>query len=174
MRDAVPPVITAARSLRGRRARETCAGCWQNMASYIGKGGQVQAGARPTGGGGGLTSGQKGLFALAAVLVGPSLLKTLYEKPKEAVDLSSYNIVTRYDTPGAPPHSLGPAQLLVAPFPIGLRRGPALLWQRSSAWTPRYGSSSASRDRQGGSSAGAHRNCRRRARPPALHPSPLC
>ena len=75
------------------------------MASYIGKGGQVQAGARPTGGGG-LTSGQKGLFALAAVLVGPSLLKTLYEKPKEAVDLSSYNIVTRYDTPGAPLHSL--------------------------------------------------------------------
>ena len=142
-----------------------------NMGSIY-KGGQVQAPARPTGGGG-LTSGQKGLFALAAVLVGPSLLKTLYEKPKEAVDLSSYNIVTRYDTPGAPPHSLGPAQLLVAPFPIGLRRGPALLWQRSSAWTPRYGSSSASRDRQGGSSAGAHRNCRRRARPPALHPPPL-
>ena len=53
------------------------------MASYIGKGGQVQAGARPTGGGGGLTSGQKGLFALAAVLVGPSLLKTLYEKPNK-------------------------------------------------------------------------------------------
>jgi len=68
-----------------------------NMGSIY-KGGQVQAPARPTGGGG-LTSGQKGLFALAAVLVGPSLLKTLYEKPKEAVDLSSYNIVTRYDTP---------------------------------------------------------------------------
>ena len=58
----------------------------------------MQAPTRPTGGGG-LTSGQKGLFVLAAVLVGPSLLKTLYEKPKEAVDLSSYNIVTRYDTP---------------------------------------------------------------------------
>ena len=66
--------------------------------SYIGKGGQVQAGARLTGGGG-LTSGQKGLFALAAVLFGPSLLKSLYDKPKEAVDLSAYNIVTRYDTP---------------------------------------------------------------------------
>ena len=66
--------------------------------SYIGKGGQVQAGARPAGGGG-LTSGQKGLFALAAVLFGPSLLKSLYDKPKEAVDLSAYNIVTRYDTP---------------------------------------------------------------------------
>jgi hypothetical protein len=143
-----------------------------HIMSYIGKGGQVQSGARPTGGGG-LTSGQKGLFALAAVLVGPSLLKTLYEKPKEAVDLSSYNIVTRYDTPGAPPHGLSTAHLLGASLPIGLRAGPALSWQRSSAWTPRCGLSSASRDRQGGSSAGAHRNCRRRARPSALQPSPL-
>tara|TARA_B100000780_G_scaffold236937_1_gene177872 strand:+ start:246 stop:635 length:390 start_codon:yes stop_codon:yes gene_type:complete len=95
-----------------------------NMGSIY-KGGQVQAPARPTGGGG-LTSGQKGLFALAAVLVGPSLLKTLYEKPKEAVDLSSYNIVTRYDTPGAPLHSLSTAQPLVASLAIGLRAGPVV------------------------------------------------
>jgi hypothetical protein len=66
------------------------------MAAYVGKGGQLHA---RRSGGGGLTSGQKGLLALAAVLVGPSLVKSLYDKPKEAVDLSSYNIVTRYDTP---------------------------------------------------------------------------
>ena len=95
------------------------------MPSYVGKGGQVQAGARPTGGGG-LTSGQKGLVALAAVLFGPSLFKKLYDKPKEAVDLSSYNIVTRYDTPGAPLHSLSTAQLLVASLAIGLRAGPVV------------------------------------------------
>ena len=140
------------------------------MPSYVGKGGQVQAGARPTGGGG-LTSGQKGLVALAAVLFGPSLFKKLYDKPKEAVDLSAYNIVTRYDTPGAPPNSPSPAKLLAASSATRLRS--RLSWQRSSAWTRHCGSSSASRDRQGGSSAGAHRNCRRRARPSALQPSPL-
>ena len=73
-----------------------------------------------SGGGGGLTSNQKAFLGLAAILVGPSLLKKFYEKPKEvrasplctfsaphpphraasqAVDLSAYNIVTRYDTP---------------------------------------------------------------------------
>ena len=72
------------------------------MAAYIGKGGQVGTRGASTGGGG-ITSSQKGLLALAAVLVGPSLLKTLYDKPKKVVDLSSYNIVTRYDTPGEPP-----------------------------------------------------------------------
>ena len=38
--------------------------------------------------------------ALAALLVGPSLLKKFYEKPAaEKVDLSSFNIVTKYDAP---------------------------------------------------------------------------
>jgi len=67
------------------------------MATYIGKGGQV--GQRSSGGGGGLTGTQKGVLALAAILVGPSILKKVYDKPAEVVDLSSYNIVTRYDTP---------------------------------------------------------------------------
>ena len=63
----------------------------------IGKGGQVAQ--RSSGGGGGLSSGQKGFLALAAILVGPSVLKKVYDKPKEAVDLSNYNIVTHYETP---------------------------------------------------------------------------
>lgn len=46
---------------------------------------------------GGLTSSQKVLIALVAVLVGPSLLKKVYDKPVE--DLSSFNIVTHYDVP---------------------------------------------------------------------------
>lgn len=67
------------------------------MSTYIGKGGQVAQ--RSSGGGGGLSSGQKGFLALAAILVGPSVLKKVYDKPKEAVDLSNYNIVTHYETP---------------------------------------------------------------------------
>jgi len=47
---------------------------------------------------GGLTSNQKMIFGLAAVLVGPSLLKRMYDKPSD-VDLSSFNIVTHYDVP---------------------------------------------------------------------------
>ena len=50
-------------------------------------------------GGGGLTSNQKAVIGLAAILVGPALLKKFYEKPKEVVDLSTYNIVTHYETP---------------------------------------------------------------------------
>ena len=55
--------------------------------------------AKPTGGSSGaLTSGQKALLMLGAVLVGPAVLKKFYEKP-DKVDLSSFNIVTSYDTP---------------------------------------------------------------------------
>jgi len=46
---------------------------------------------------GGLTPNQKIMFGLAAVLIGPSVLKSMYNKPVE--DLSSFNIVTHYDTP---------------------------------------------------------------------------
>ena len=49
--------------------------------------------------GGGLTSGQKALAALAAVLCGPAVLKKVMESPVEKVDLSSFNIVSKYDTP---------------------------------------------------------------------------
>lgn len=50
--------------------------------------------------GGALTSTQKAVGILAAVLVGPSVLKKWYEKPAaEKVDLSAFNIVTNYDTP---------------------------------------------------------------------------
>lgn len=47
---------------------------------------------------GGLTSNQKVLIGLAAVLFAPSLLKRMYDKPTE-VDLSSFNIVSHYDVP---------------------------------------------------------------------------
>ena len=47
---------------------------------------------------GGLTANQKMLLGLAAVLIGPSVLKKVYDKPSE-VDLSSFNIVTHYDVP---------------------------------------------------------------------------
>lgn len=50
--------------------------------------------------GGGLTANQKLMFGLAAVLVGPAALKAWYDRPvKEKVDLSSFNIVTKYDVP---------------------------------------------------------------------------
>ena len=77
--------------------KETHLGRSPTMSTYIGKGGQVAQ--RSSGGGGGLSSGQKGFLALAAILVGPSVLKKVYDKPKEAVDLSNYNIVTHYETP---------------------------------------------------------------------------
>ena len=47
---------------------------------------------------GGLTSNQKMMIGLLAVLVGPSILKKVYDKPSD-VDLSSFNIVTHYDVP---------------------------------------------------------------------------
>ena len=47
---------------------------------------------------GALTGGQKAMFMLAAVLIGPAVLKKFYDQP-EKVDLSSFNIVTHYDTP---------------------------------------------------------------------------
>lgn len=46
-----------------------------------------------------LSSGQKGFLALAALLIGPSILKKVWEKPVSEVDLSAFNIVTKYDTP---------------------------------------------------------------------------
>jgi hypothetical protein len=46
---------------------------------------------------GGFTSNQKAIFALVAVLMGPSMLKKFYDKPVE--DLSSFNIVTHFDVP---------------------------------------------------------------------------
>ena len=49
--------------------------------------------------GGGLTSNQKAIFALAAVLIGPAAVKHLWKSPKSEVDLSKFNVVTRYDTP---------------------------------------------------------------------------
>lgn len=50
--------------------------------------------------GGGVTSAQKALFILAAIMVGPALLQQLYEKVSaEKVDLSDFNLVTNYDTP---------------------------------------------------------------------------
>lgn len=50
--------------------------------------------------GGALTSTQKAVAVLAAVLVGPSVVKQWYEKPAaQKVDLSAFNIVTKYDTP---------------------------------------------------------------------------
>lgn len=59
--------------------------------------------ARPagrTGGAGAFTGGQKGAFAVLAVLVGPALVKKFYDKPAaEKVDLSAYNIVAHYDKP---------------------------------------------------------------------------
>jgi hypothetical protein len=62
--------------------------------TYI-KGGRVGT-ATP----GGLTSTQKTVGLLVAVLCGPALLKKWSEKPaSEKVDLSSYNIVTHYETP---------------------------------------------------------------------------
>jgi hypothetical protein len=51
------------------------------------------------GGGGGLTNAQKYGAAIFAVLCGPALLKRFYDKPKEAVDLSAFNIVSHYETP---------------------------------------------------------------------------
>lgn len=48
----------------------------------------------------GVTSAQKALLVLAAVLVGPAVLKQVYDKmTAETVDLSNFNIVTNYDTP---------------------------------------------------------------------------
>ena len=48
---------------------------------------------------GALTGGQKAALLLGAVLLGPAVLKKLYDQPPEKVDLSSFNIVTHYDTP---------------------------------------------------------------------------
>ena len=53
---------------------------------------------RPSGGNGSFASGQKAFFMLAAALVGPAVMKKMYDKP-DTVDLSSFNIVTSYDTP---------------------------------------------------------------------------
>mmetsp|Transcript_42834 Transcript_42834/g.69163 ORF Transcript_42834/g.69163 Transcript_42834/m.69163 type:complete len:108 (-) Transcript_42834:25-348(-) len=49
---------------------------------------------------GGLTAAQKAVLGLAALLIGPSLLLGLYEKATtETVDLSTFNLVTQYETP---------------------------------------------------------------------------
>jgi len=47
----------------------------------------------------GLTPAQKKMFVLAALLVGPALLKRWFEAPKSDIDLSAWNIVTSYDKP---------------------------------------------------------------------------
>lgn len=52
-----------------------------------------------SGGSGGLTSSQKGMFAIVAALCGPAILKRVYDTPKEEVDLSAWKMVTSYDTP---------------------------------------------------------------------------
>ena len=41
-----------------------------------------------------LTSQQKRWFGLAAILIGPALLKRWYDTPKSEVDLSAWKIVT--------------------------------------------------------------------------------
>lgn len=49
---------------------------------------------------GGITGAQKAILILAAVLVGPAILKQVYDKvTTETVDASAFNIVTHYDTP---------------------------------------------------------------------------
>ena len=50
-------------------------------------------------GGGGFSTQHKGLFLLAAVLIGPAALKRLYDTPAEKVDLSAWKMVSHYDTP---------------------------------------------------------------------------
>lgn len=56
-------------------------------------GGSVQTSA-------GITPGQKMLFVLAAICIGPAVLKQVYDKVStEKVDLSDLNVVTSYDVP---------------------------------------------------------------------------
>ena len=52
--------------------------------------------AKPASGGG--AGVPKAALLLGAALVGPALLKKFYDKP-DKVDLSSFNIVTSYETP---------------------------------------------------------------------------
>ena len=69
---------------------------WQARKPYVrgGSVGSVRQGAV-------LTPNQKIFLGLAAVLVGPAMLKSYIDKPAdEKVDLSAFNIVTKYDTPG--------------------------------------------------------------------------
>jgi len=47
---------------------------------------------------GSLTGGQKAALIFGAILIGPAVLKKFYDQP-DKVDLSSFNIVTHYDTP---------------------------------------------------------------------------
>jgi hypothetical protein len=55
---------------------------------------------KPATAAGALTGGQKAAMLLGAVLCGPAVLKKFYDKPaSEKVDLSTFNIVTSYDTP---------------------------------------------------------------------------
>lgn len=49
---------------------------------------------------GGVGSTQKALLIIAAVLIGPAVLKQVYDKvTTESVDLTDFNVVTQYDTP---------------------------------------------------------------------------
>ena len=63
--------------------------------------GVVRQPARPVSGSqsGGFSQGQKAIALAVAVLCGPALLKKVYDKPPEKVDLSMYKIVTSYETP---------------------------------------------------------------------------
>lgn len=48
----------------------------------------------------GISSNQKIVMGLAAMLIGPALLMQFYDKAVvEKVDLSNFNMVTHYDTP---------------------------------------------------------------------------
>ena len=47
-----------------------------------------------------ISPAQKMLFMLAAICVGPAILKQVYDKvTTEQVDISDLNVVTSYDTP---------------------------------------------------------------------------
>ena len=46
-----------------------------------------------------MSAQQKGIFLLAAALIGPALLKRMYDTPASTVDLSAWKIVSQYDTP---------------------------------------------------------------------------
>jgi hypothetical protein len=72
----------------------------------VGKDGKINFGGQQKSGGGShsgssaITPGQQMVLMMAVVCVGPALLKQVYDKyTTEQVDLSSFNIVTSYETP---------------------------------------------------------------------------
>ena len=84
----------------GERARaDVCTGRHSQMPAIPTGAARRPEPRKPTTSSGALTGGQKAALILGAVLVGPAVLKKIYDKPPEKVDLSSFNIVTHYDTP---------------------------------------------------------------------------